>query len=82
MPRPLLACLFALAIWPGGAAREKQEEPPTAEHEDAMRRAQVWLEPTVPIEQASPGENPPGPDSFAPDQEVVCSFRPGYMGDC
>jgi hypothetical protein len=79
--RPIFTLLLSLLIWPSVAfSRQKPEEPPTAEHEQAMRRAQVWFEPTVPIEQAKPGANPPGPDSFSPDQEIVCSFRPGYMG--
>jgi hypothetical protein len=78
--RPFSILLLALLAWPSGASGQKPEEPPTAEHEDAMRRAQVWFEPAVPIEQARPGQNPPGPDSFSPDQEIVCSFRPGYMG--
>jgi hypothetical protein len=78
--RPFFTLLLALLIWPSGAASQKPEEPPTAEHEDAMRRAQVWFEPAVPIEQARLGENPPGPDSFSPDQEVVCTFKPAYMG--
>ena len=69
--------LLALLLWPANAFSQKAEEAPTAEHEDAMRRAQVWFEPAVPIEQARLAENPPGPDAFSPEQEVVCSFRPG-----
>jgi hypothetical protein len=72
--------LFTLTAWPGSAFSQKPEEPPTPEHEDAMRRAQVWFEPAVPIDQARLGENPPGPDTFSPEQEVVCTFKPGYMG--
>jgi hypothetical protein len=75
-----MTLVVALLLCRGGAAGQKLEEPPTAEHEDAMRRAQVWFEPSVPIEQARPGENPPGPDSFSPEQQVVCTFKPGYMG--
>jgi hypothetical protein len=78
--RPLLTLLLTLLIWPSRGSGQKAEEPPTAEHEDAMRRAQVWLEPAVPIEQARLGENPPGRDSFSREQEVVCTFKPGYMG--
>jgi hypothetical protein len=77
--RGLTLLLFVLT-GPGLGFSQKPEEPPTEEHEQAMRRAQVWLEPAVPIEQARPGDNPPGADSFSPEQEVVCSFRPGYMG--
>src|SRR5437667_9815907 len=78
--RLFVALFVALLMWPARASNQKPEEPPTAEHEDAMRRAQVWFEPAVPIEQSRLGENPPGPDSFSPDQEVVCTFKPGYMG--
>jgi hypothetical protein len=79
--RPFLMMLvLAGLLWPSGASGQKPEEPPTAEHEEAMRRAQVWFEPSVPIEQARPGENPAGPDSFSREQQVVCTFKPGYMG--
>ena len=78
---PLFALLLSLLLWPSAAfSGQKPEEPPTAEHEQAMRRAQVWLEPAIPIEQAKPGENPNGSDSFSPDEAIVCSFRPAYMG--
>src|SRR5256885_7659052 len=78
---PYFALFLSLLLWSSAAAgSQKSEEPSTAEHQQAMRRAQVWLEPAVPIEQAKPGENPPGPDSFSPDEAVVCSFKPAYMG--
>src|SRR4051812_23788550 len=79
-PRTFFTLLLAILVCPPGASSQQAEEPPTAEHEDAMRRAQVWLEPAVPIEQARLAENPPGPDEFSPDQEVVCTFKPAYMG--
>src|SRR2546429_671573 len=78
--RILLTPLLPLLLRPTPAFSQKPEEPPTAEHEDAMRRAQVWFEPAVPIEHARLGENPPGPDTFPPELEVVCTFKPGYMG--
>src|SRR5438067_1026779 len=78
--RLFFALSLALLMWPARASTQKTEGPPTAEHEDAMRRAQVWFEPAVPIEQARLGENPPGSDSFSSDQQVVCTFKPGYMG--
>src|SRR5947207_741569 len=78
--RAHLSLLLALLIWSVSVNGQKPEEPPTAEHEQAMRHAQIWFEPAVPIEEARLGENPPGTDSFSVDQEVVCSFRPGYMG--
>ena len=35
----------------------------------------------MPIEQARLGENPAGPDedTFSPDEEVVCSFKPDFV---
>jgi hypothetical protein len=35
----------------------------------------VWREPAQPIGAADLGANPPGPDSFRPDEEVACTFR-------
>jgi len=48
-----------------------------AVHDEALRRAQVWVEPRTPIERARLGENPPGPGEFAADQVVDCTFKPG-----
>jgi len=48
-----------------------------AVHDEALRRAQVWIEPATPIPDARPGENPPGADTFATDAMVSCRFRPG-----
>ena len=48
-----------------------------AVHDEALRRAQVWVEPKAPIEKARLGENPAGRDSFAADQAVDCRFKPG-----
>lgn len=36
-----------------------------ARREEVLRRAQVWIDPGVPIEQARLDANPPGGDSFA-----------------
>jgi hypothetical protein len=46
-------------------------------HNDALRRAQVWVEPAVPIEEAKLGENPTGAGAFRGDQVVSCRFKPG-----
>jgi hypothetical protein len=70
---PFSTLLLSLMLWPAAAfSGQKPEEPPTAEHEQAMRRAQVWLEPAIPIEQAKPGENPQGP-GHRPRQSSVRS---------
>ena len=63
------------------AAQEKTPPPGTAEHDAALRRAQVWFEPAVPIEKARLGENPPGSgeETLSPDEEVVCSFKPDFV---
>jgi hypothetical protein len=46
-------------------------------HDDALRRAQVWLDPETPIEETKLGRNPAGPDTFDPDEIVTCRFKPG-----
>jgi hypothetical protein len=48
-----------------------------AAHDQALRRAQVWIEPATPIESAKLGENPAGADSFGRDATVDCRFKPG-----
>ena len=62
-------------------AQEKAPPQGTAEHDAALRRAQVWFEPAVPVDQARLGDNPaaPGEDTFSPDEEVVCSFKPDFV---
>src|SRR5688572_2096153 len=80
----LLTLLVALI--PGFlSAQDKTPPQGTAEHDEALRRAQVWFEPAMPIEEARLGENPTGPrgpgdeDTFSPDEEVVCSFKPDFV---
>ena len=46
-------------------------------HDEALRRAQVWVDPSTPIEKARLGENPSGRHSFGADQVVDCTFKPG-----
>ena len=48
--------------------------------EEALRRAQVWLEPAVPIEQARLDINPAGPGSFLVTDSVECRFHPEQLG--
>jgi hypothetical protein len=43
--------------------------------EDAIRRARVWQEPPVPIEQADLAANAPGADGFRPDESVTCRYH-------
>jgi len=52
----------------------------SAIHDDAMRRARVWIEPEIPIAQANLGQNPSGPNAFAVTDEVRCRFRPQGVG--
>jgi hypothetical protein len=69
-----------LALIPGLVSAQAKAPPPgTVEHDDALRRAQVWFEPATPIEKAGLGENPPGDDTYSPDEEVVCSFTPDFV---
>ncbi|MCU1383462.1 MAG: hypothetical protein JWL71_2159 [Acidobacteria bacterium] len=49
-------------------------------HDEAMRRAQVWLEPATPIENAQLDRNPEAADGFAADAVVECTFKPGGIG--
>lgn len=48
-----------------------------AAHNEALRRARVWLAPDTPVERANVRDNPGGPDFLAPDKIVSCRFRPG-----
>jgi hypothetical protein len=43
--------------------------------EAALRRARVWREPAVPIGEFDFRANPPGPDAFRVEQELVCRFE-------
>ena len=73
-----LALLMTLISEPNAMLRQKSAPEGTAEHEEALRRAQVWFEPEVPIEEARLGQNPAGDDTFSRDEEVVCSFKPDF----
>lgn len=77
---PLLALLLIL-IASLASGLEKTPPPGTAEHDAALRRAQVWFEPETPTDEARLGENPSGhgQDTFSPDEEVVCSFKPDFV---
>ena len=46
-------------------------------HDEAMRRAQVWEEPAIRIEDAKLDRNPDSPHGFAADEVVECRFEPG-----
>ena len=80
------ACLFALFVlfvgWTFPASSQTSKQRPSnasfaAAHDDAMRRAQVWAEPAVPIEQARLSDNPGGAERFSRDDVVPCQFKPG-----
>lgn len=59
------------------ASRTRDDGQYSIVHDDALRRAKVWVAPTTPIEKAKLGENPGGRDRFAPDDIVSCRFKPG-----
>ena len=63
----------------GSLLSDKSETPANyaVVHDQALRRAQVWVEPATPIEKARLGENPAGSDAFVSDQVVECRFKPG-----
>jgi hypothetical protein len=64
--------LVAAVTLPASAQSKKDDWPP--EHEAAIRRAHVWLEPKVPVESADLAANPG--DEFKRDQVVQCRFEP------
>jgi hypothetical protein len=77
------ACLFVTSAggtMPASSQKPTRLIPPAsfaAVHDEALRRAQVWIEPATPIPDARPGENPAGSDTFASNAVVSCRFRPG-----
>ena len=73
-----LTVLLALMAPLVASAQSKTAPPGTVEHDDALRRAQVWFEPPVPTEDAPLRDNPPGDDSFAHNEEVSCWFKPDF----
>jgi hypothetical protein len=86
--RGLIALLIATtvlgpALQPSAQSNQARSDPKSAfkaVHDDAMRRARVWIEPELPIARANLGQNPPGPDSFAITDEVSCRFKPEGVG--
>lgn len=46
-------------------------------HDEAMRRARVWQEPSTPIDRAQLDRNPDDDHGFATDEVVECRFKPG-----
>src|SRR4051812_13234183 len=48
--------------------------------EQALRRAQVWNEPAVPIGSARLADNPLGGKPFSVDAVVPCRFKPAGVG--
>jgi hypothetical protein len=58
-------------------SRARNDPAYAAAHDEALRRAKVWLEPATPAGEGKLGENPGGPDAFAIDQVVSCRFKPG-----
>jgi len=46
-------------------------------HDDALRRAQVWIEPDTPIERATLDRNPDDLEQYASAGRVECRFKPG-----
>jgi hypothetical protein len=74
--RHLRAWVLVLAI--AGYSTVSTANQPS--HEDvraaALRAAQVWHDPPVPISRANLAAAPPGRDAFAPGQVVDCRFDP------
>ena len=80
----LIATTVLRPAMPASAQSNSPEAKPRSSfevvHDDAMRRARVWMEPRIPIADANLGRNPPGPDSFAVTDEVECRFKPQGVG--
>jgi hypothetical protein len=61
--------------------RDKQLDAPAADaREQALRRAQVWNEPVVPIGSARLADNPAGSEPFSVEAVVPCRFKPAGVG--
>jgi len=68
------AALFVLNLLAHNSAHASSERW-SPEHDDAMRRAKVWVEPDTPMASAQLGANPD--ERFRRDQIVDCRFEPG-----
>jgi hypothetical protein len=67
----------ATAFGQNDKSRAKDDPAYAAVHDDALRRAQVWIGPATRDVEAKLGENPGGPDAFPSNQVVTCRFKPG-----
>jgi len=76
----LVALLTCLALGATSALKAEDKVPPpgTAEHDEALRRAQVWFAPDTPIGQLRLGDNPQDED-FEPAQQIECVFKPDFV---
>ena len=78
----LLISFMAFAPLIAGGNGDKQAAADAvfiAAHDDALRRAQVWVRPDTPVERASLRKNPDGPDSIDARKTISCRFRPGTV---
>ena len=72
--------LFALVVPSPVRAEDKVPPPGTAEHDEALRRAQVWFEPAVSLRQMRLGDNPRDKGwDFEPGEQVECVFKPDFV---
>ena len=63
-----------------GANTLADDDRSVAGREAILRRAQVWIEPAVPVEHASLDANPEANDRFLVSDEVECEFDPEPLG--
>ena len=68
--------LVAAALAGTGQASGEEFSPP--ERDRILRRAQVWLPPSLPVTEL--GRNPRGDDGFADTATVDCRFQPSGVG--
>jgi hypothetical protein len=78
--RPILLSLLLAATFCGLAQSTHAVGQARASRDEALRAAQVWRDPPVPISRARLDAPPPGRDGFQPTQVVNCRFDPNPVG--
>jgi hypothetical protein len=75
---PILMALLVVGVSACDSREPESGDPPRGAHprDAALAAARVWRSPEVPISSARLGDNPAGPGSFGPADEVSCRFVP------
>ncbi len=69
---PVMACVTDEAA--RAQSRDGERAPSSELREKALAAAHVWRPPAVPVAAARLDENPPGPKTLSPTDEVSCRF--------